>query len=123
MAFFFWSQSDFSKVLFPQSVPEKTRQWPQEVLRWTNSPVHLTLVELGCLQRFFFSSPEALSETFKTTLKNDTWTQNPAFLEFFWSLYDTLWQPLESSEWCDRADVTPAEVIDALTTEYKKWID
>ena len=64
---------------------------------------------------------------FDTTLRNDIWTRNPAFLEFFWSLYDTLWQPMDTtsseSEWYDQENVTPAEVIDALTTEYKRRIE
>ncbi|KAJ6541589.1 hypothetical protein B0H19DRAFT_318171 [Mycena capillaripes] len=108
MALFFWSHPTFlSDVPFPQSVPERRRKWPREVLRWANRPVDFTLAELGALK----------------TLEGDLWTEDSAYLDLFWALYDALWIRLSGSECMDRLHVTPAEVEAVLTAQYLQSVD
>ncbi|KAJ6590970.1 hypothetical protein DFH09DRAFT_1273676 [Mycena vulgaris] len=124
MALFFWSYSTFlSDVPFPQPVPARSRTWPPEVLRWANRPVNFSLAELGMQKRGFFFKPPILQEMFKRTLERDLWIKNPAYLNLFWALYTTLWEPTKTTEWLDRPDVTPAEVEAALKATYRQSAD
>lgn len=130
MVLFFWSHPTFlSNIPFPQSVPERRRNWPQEVLRWVNCP-GCTLTELGALKRGFFSIRSTLGATLQRTLSGDSWTEDSAYLNLFWALYGVLWRPWdetadsedEDSEWVDRRRITPAEVEAALTAQYRQSV-
>ncbi|KAJ7873660.1 hypothetical protein B0H14DRAFT_2719497 [Mycena olivaceomarginata] len=120
LVLFFWSYPTFlTDIPFPQPVPAQSRKWPPEVLRWANRPVGFSLAELGVLKRGFFQKPLTLRDTLDRTLDGDLWTQDPAFLRFFWALYGALWtRSHEGPDWVDRFYVTAGDVQKVLTTEY-----
>ncbi|KAJ7660052.1 hypothetical protein B0H17DRAFT_1337395 [Mycena rosella] len=123
LALFFWSHPTFrSDVPFPQPVPTRSRTWPQDVLRWANPPVDFSPAELGHMKRAFFSNPRSLAETFRRTLRGDTWTANSAYLRLFWGLYAALWRrpSAGTSSWVDRLDVTTGEVVARLEASKTK---
>ncbi|KAJ7043939.1 hypothetical protein C8F04DRAFT_1228819 [Mycena alexandri] len=110
LVLFFWSYPMFlPDVPFPKPVPAQSRKWPPEVLRWAN-PVGFSLVERGALKRAFFLNPLTLRDTLVRTLDGDLWTQDPAFLSFFWALYIALWTKSDQGDWVDRPNVTAGEV-------------
>ncbi|KAJ7773469.1 hypothetical protein B0H16DRAFT_1880878 [Mycena metata] len=122
MALFFWSHSTFSKVPFPQFVTSKDRPWPSDVLRWANRPVNFSLAELGNLKRGFFADPEKLAAVIRRTLEGDLWTEEPVYLEYFWTLYGALWEWSDSmSEWRDNRTVTPSQVEQAFSSKYLEY--
>ncbi|KAJ7714674.1 hypothetical protein B0H14DRAFT_3522930 [Mycena olivaceomarginata] len=120
LVLFFWSYPTFlTDIPFPKPVPAQSRKWPPEVLRWANRPVGFSLAELGVLKRGFFQKPLTLRDTLDRTLDGDLWTQDPAFLRFFWALYGALWtRSHEGPDWVDRFYVTAGDVQKVLTTEY-----
>ncbi|KAJ7668282.1 hypothetical protein B0H14DRAFT_3538962 [Mycena olivaceomarginata] len=110
---------DLHSLLFVLPVPAQSRKWPLEVLRWANRPVGFSLAELGVLKRGFFQKPLTLRDTLDRTLDGDLWTQDPAFLRFFWALYGALWtRSHEGPDWVDRFYATAGDVQKVLTTEY-----
>ncbi|KAJ7863197.1 hypothetical protein B0H13DRAFT_2070959 [Mycena leptocephala] len=124
LVLFFWSYPNFlTDIPFPKPVPAQSRKWPPEVLRWANRPVGHTLAELGALKRVFFQKPRTLRDTLDRTLDGDLWTEDPAFLRFFWALYAALWtKSNQGLDWVDCFYVTAGDVQKALTTEYQKEI-
>ncbi|KAJ7683973.1 hypothetical protein B0H17DRAFT_1073148 [Mycena rosella] len=122
LVLFFWSYPKFlTDVPFPKPVPAQSRKWPLEVLQWANRPVGFSLAALGVLKRGFFQQPLTLRDTLERTLDGDLWTEDPAFLSFFWALYGALWTRSNEGqdlEWIDRFLVTAGEVQKVLTTEY-----
>ncbi|KAJ7231681.1 hypothetical protein B0H12DRAFT_1146338 [Mycena haematopus] len=122
MSLFFWSYPEFiANVPFPESVRAKSRKWPPEVLEWANSSVASSLATLGNLKRGFYQ-PVALQATLKRTLNDgDLWATDPAYLDFFWALYEAFWEPLGGT-WIDRLSVTAEEVHTVLTRQYMEEI-
>ncbi|KAJ7889150.1 hypothetical protein B0H14DRAFT_2561990 [Mycena olivaceomarginata] len=96
-----------TSISHPHLATYDSRKWPPEVLRWANRPVGFSLTELGVLKRGFFQKPLTLRDTLERTLDGDLWTQNPAYLRFFWALYGGLWtRSNEGLDWVDRFYVT-----------------